>query len=135
LLAGVGSVVLEPAVVVILSEPLAGAVKVLVHVIAALKAKGLGTGAGVQDCVAPAGKPLKAQLAAAALLGPKLVHTPLTVTLCPAKADAGTVVTARMSACGTTLKPTCWLLLSGNGSAVVEAAVPVMVALPVSGTG
>jgi hypothetical protein len=135
LLAGVGSVVLEPAVVVMLSAPLAGAVKVLVHVIKALKAKGLGTGAGVQDCVAPTGKPLKAQLAAAALLGPKLVHTPLTVTLCPAKADAGTVVTARMSACGTTLKPTCWLLLSGNGSAVVEPAVPVMVALPVSGTG
>lgn len=92
-----------PAVVEILSGPLAGAIKVLVQVIVPLTVRGLGTGEGVQLWVAPAGRPLKLQVAKVATLGPALVQTPDTVTLCPALALVGTVVSACISACGTTL--------------------------------
>jgi hypothetical protein len=78
---GMGSGVVEPAVVVMLKGPLAGDTKVLVQVMALPRGKLAGMGLGVQLCVAPAGKPLKAQVGAAAALGPALVHTPLTVTL------------------------------------------------------
>jgi hypothetical protein len=134
LLPGTGSLVLLPAVVEMLNVPLAGAVKVLLQVRVALSASGLGTGLGKQLCVAPGGKPLRAQVGAVAPLGPKLVQTPLTVTGWPAVAVAGTVVTACRSACGTT--PTdCWAwLLAGDGSAVVLPAVPVMVTPPEAGT-
>jgi hypothetical protein len=80
LLLVLGSAVLVPAVVVRLKGPLAGAMKVLVQVIAAPTAKGLGAGLGVQLWVAPGGKPLRAQVGAAAGLGPALVHVPETVT-------------------------------------------------------
>jgi hypothetical protein len=129
-----GSAVVLPAVVVMLSGPLAGVVKVEVQVMLLPTAKALGSGLGVQLCVAPTGKPLKAQLGAAAGLGPLLVHVPLTVTGCPALALAGTVVAATMSACGTTLVAACALLLPGVGSAVLDPAVPVMVMPPVAGT-
>jgi hypothetical protein len=93
-----GSAVVLPAVVVMFSGPLAGAVNVLVQVMLAPTASGSGTGFGVQLCVAPAGRPVNTQVGAAAALGPALVQVPLTVTLCPASALAGTVVTAPMSA-------------------------------------
>jgi hypothetical protein len=48
LLAGVGSAVALPAVVVMLSGPLAGAMKVAVQVMVALAANGLGIGLGAQ---------------------------------------------------------------------------------------
>ena len=75
-----GSAVVLPAVVVIVSGPVAGAGKVLLQVIVAPTASGLGTGLGTHDCVAPGGKPLRTQVAAAAALGPALVQVPLTVT-------------------------------------------------------
>jgi hypothetical protein len=98
LLAGVGSVAVLPAVVTILSVPLAGAVNVLVHVIVALSAKGLGTGEGKQPTVAPAGKPVITHVGAGAAAGPAFVHTPVTVTLAPAFTEVGTVFTACISA-------------------------------------
>jgi hypothetical protein len=98
LLPVLGSAVVLPAVVVMLRDPLAGAVNVLLQVMTPPNAKLAGSGEGVQVCVAPGGKPLKAQLGDAAALGPALVHVPLTVTGCPAVALAGTVVTATMSA-------------------------------------
>ena len=75
-----GSAVVLPAVVVIVSGPVAGAVKVLLQVIVAPTASGLGTGLGTHDWVAPGGRPLSTQVAAAAGLGPALVQVPLTVT-------------------------------------------------------
>jgi hypothetical protein len=99
LFAGTGSAVLLPAVVTILSDPVAGAVKVDVHVILLPTGNGFGAGFGVQVCVAPAGSPLSTQVSAAAGLGPLFVHVPVAVTLWPAFTVAGTVVTACMSAC------------------------------------
>jgi hypothetical protein len=129
-----GSAVVVPAVVVMLRGPLAGVVKVEVQVMLLPSAKGLGTGLGIQVWVAPAGKPLRAQVGAAAALGPLFVQLPLTVTGCPAVALAGTVVTAAMSACGTTLVLACALLLAVLGSAVLLPAVPVTVMAPLAGT-
>jgi hypothetical protein len=77
---GMGSAVVEPAVVVMLKGPVAGAMKVLVQVMALPRGK-LGMALGVHDWVAPAGRPLKEQVGAAAALGPALVQVPLTVTL------------------------------------------------------
>jgi hypothetical protein len=128
-----GSAVLVPAVVVMLKGPLAGVVKVLVQVILLPTARGLGTGLGVQLWVAPAGNPLRAQVGAVAGLTPLLVQLPLTVTGWPAVALAGTVVTATMSACGTTLVLACALLLAVLGSAVVLPAVAVTVMAPLAG--
>jgi hypothetical protein len=135
LLAGTGSAVALPAVVVMFKVPLAGAVNVEVHVIDCPTASGLGAGAGVQVCVAPVGKPLNAQVGEAAALGPALVHTPLTVTGCPAVALAGTEVTARISACGVTVAVLCAVLLGLLGSDVLVVAVPVTVTEPLAGTG
>jgi hypothetical protein len=95
---GVGSSPELPAVVTILSVPLAGAVKVLLHVMVALSTKGLGAGAGKQLTVAPAGKPLITHVGAGAAAGPAFVHTPVTVTLAPALTELGTVLTACISA-------------------------------------
>ncbi len=128
---GTGSAVSEPAVVVMLSTPLPGAGKVLVQVIT--EPTGSGLLAPEQLCTAPAGNPLSAQVGVAAALGPLLVHVPLTMTGCPAVADAGTVVTAAISAKGTTPTDCCATLLPGNGSAVVEPAVPVTVTPPLTG--
>lgn len=128
-----GSVVLLPAVVVMLSGPLAGAVNVLVHVIVAPTANGFGAGFGVQVCVAPAGKPLNAHVGALATLGPAFVHVPLTVTGCPALTLPGTVVADCMSACGTTTSGVVATLLPGTGSAVLVLAVPVTVTVPLAG--
>jgi hypothetical protein len=128
-----GSAVVVPAVVVMLKGPLAGAVKVDVQLMLLPSARGLGTGLGVQVWVAPAGKPLRAQVGAAAALGPLLLQVPLTVTGCPAVALVGTVVTAAMSACGTTLVLACALLLAVLGSAVLLPAVPVTVMAPLAG--
>jgi hypothetical protein len=106
LLVLLGSVVLVPAVAVMGKVPpgpkLLGALKVLVQVMAEPTAKGLGAGEGVQLCVAPAGKPLKAQVGLAAALGPLLVQVPVTVTGWPAATVPGTVTLAAMSACGVT---------------------------------
>ena len=132
LFAGKGSAVKDPAVVMMASVPLAGAGKVLVHVITPPTASGLA--AAEQRCTAPTGKPLRAQLGVAAALGPLLVQVPLTVTGCPATVDAGTVVTAAMSACGTTPTDCCATLFPGVGSAVDDPAVPVTVTPPLPGT-
>ncbi len=131
LFAGTGSAVSEPAVVVMLSAPLPGAGKVLVHVITA--PTGNGSLAPEQLCTAPAGKPLSEQVGVAAALGPLLVQVPLTVTGCPAVAEAGIVVTATISASGTTPTDCCATLLPGTGSAVEEPAVPVTVTPPLTG--
>ena len=93
-----GSDVELPAVVVMFNEPEAGAPNVLVQVTEAPSASGFGVGFGRQDWVAPGGNPLKLQVGAAAELGPLFVQVPETVTGCPAATDAGTVVTAAMSA-------------------------------------
>lgn len=127
LFAGAGSSVVEPAVALIDSGPLGGATKVDVQVIALLTVSGLGAGLGTQLCVAPGGNPLKLQLAAIASLTPLLVHVPETVTGWPALTLAGTLVTATISANGTTLVLACTVLLAGAGSALDEPAVPVTV--------
>jgi hypothetical protein len=136
LLPGVGSAVLEPALVLMFKLPptpkAAGAVKVLVQ--AMLPPTGKGSGAGVQLCVAPAGKPLKAQVGAAAGLGPAFTQLPLTVTDRPALTEGGTVVVACMSACNNTVWLTVRLLLPATGSAVLLAAVPTTTRVPVAGT-
>lgn len=75
-----GSAVAVPAVVVIFNTPLAGATKVLLQTMVAPKGNGLGATLGTQLCVAPAGNPLKTQVAAAAGLGPRFVQVPDTVT-------------------------------------------------------
>ena len=80
LFSGNGSGVVLPAVVVMFSEPVAGAVNVLVQVTLAPSGSGSEMGLGRQDCVAPTGNPLSAQLGAAAAEGPALVQVPLTVT-------------------------------------------------------
>ena len=66
------------ALVVILIALVTGVLKVLVQVIAPPTAK-VGTGLGVQLWVAPEGSPFNVQVGACAVLGPLLVHTPLTV--------------------------------------------------------
>jgi hypothetical protein len=134
LLAATGSGVLEPAVVVMLSEPpAAGAAKVEVQVIDWPTGSGLVVGA--HDCVAPPGKPLSAQVGAAAALGPALVQVPVTVIDWPAVADVGSVVAACMSARAATVTGVCAVLFAATGSAVCEPAVPVTVRLPLAGTG
>jgi hypothetical protein len=120
LLATTGSAVVLPAVVVILSGPLAGAVKLAVHVRLLPTAKGLGTGLGKQVVDVPAGSPLNTHVGAVARLGPAFKHVPVTVAACPALTLAGTTVVACMSACGT-------VLMTGIGSALLELAVPVTV--------
>lgn len=135
LLGATGSGVALPAVVVMLSVPLAGAVKVDEHVIDCPTANGLGSGLGAQVCVAPPGRPDSAQAGEAAALGPALVHTPLTVTGWPAVTLGGTLVVARMSACGVTVAGACAVLLALLGSAVLVPAVPVTVTVPEAGTG
>lgn len=80
LLLGFGSAVRLPAVVLILSVPLAGAVNVLVQLMVLPTANGSGTGFGVHVTVAPAGRPLIVQVAALAGLGPLLTQVPVTVT-------------------------------------------------------
>ena len=111
-----GSGVVEPAVVVMLSGPEAGALNVLVQVIDWPKGKLAGKGLGRHDCVVPAGKPLNAQVGDAAALGPALVQVPLTVTGCPAIALAGTLVVARISAAAVTATDLVSTLLAGTGS-------------------
>ena len=80
LFAGLGSAVELPAVVVMLSVPEAGVVKVLVQVTLAPMVSGFEMGFGTQLCVAPDGNPLSTQVGAAAALGPALLQVPLTVT-------------------------------------------------------
>ena len=129
LLAPLGSLVVVPAVVVMVSGPLAGALKVLVQVIELLTVSGLG--AGAQLCVAPLGKPLSAQVGVAASLGPLLMQVPVTVTDVPAAAvDALRLVVEATSACGVTPSPLASTLLPGCGSAVDEPAVVVMLSVP-----
>jgi hypothetical protein len=79
-LSGMKSAVSALAVVVMFKGPDAGAVKVLVQVMAWFRANTPGTGLGVQLCDDPAGSPVKTQVGATASLGPKLVQVPLTVT-------------------------------------------------------
>lgn len=106
LLAVTGSFVLLVAVVAICNVPVAGSAKVLVQVTVFdgdAASKGLGIGLGVQACTAFAGRPLSAQLAAAASLGPAFVQVPLTVMVFPAvNAPAGKVVVPCMSDSNTT---------------------------------
>ena len=128
-----GSAVALPAIVVMLNVPLAGAVKVLLHTILAPTTSGFGTRLGRQVCAAPGGSPLKAQVGDAASLGPALVQVPETVTGWPAVADDGTVVRARMSACGITATGVCALLLEPSGSPVLDPAVPATVTVPLTG--
>jgi hypothetical protein len=80
LLPATGSAVVVLVVAVMLSVPLAGALNVLVQVTKPPVGKGSGVGLGSHDTVAPGGKPVSAQVGANALLGPALVHTPVTVT-------------------------------------------------------
>lgn len=129
LLAGAGSDVVVPAVVVMFNGPVAGAVNVEVHVTVAPAPVtcGSGIGLGVQVCVAPGGNPDNAHVGAAAALGPLLTHVPVTVTGCPAFTLAGTVVVATTSACGTVFTASCAVLLAGTGSALAEPATPVIV--------
>jgi hypothetical protein len=128
-----GSAVLVPALALMFSAPNVGALKVLVHVIDEPAASGFGAGLGVQLCVAPGGKPLKAHVGLAAALGPVLVQTPLTVTGWPAATVPGTVTVAVMSACGVTPCVACAVLLALFGSVVVVLAVPVTVTPPLGG--
>lgn len=127
LLAGTPSAVSDPAVVVMFSGPLAGAVKVEVQVITPFKGRGLGVGAGVQLVLAPGGRPESVQAGSVASIGPLLVHVPDTVTDWPAATAAGTVVAAAISASGAVLVLACARLLLGVGSGVEELATPVMV--------
>jgi hypothetical protein len=132
------SAVAAEALVVILSDPLAGAVNVDVQIIALPAASGSGTaplGSNVHDCVAPPGKPLKAQLAATATLIPAFVQRPLTVTDCPDSTEPmGTVVTACMSAIGDTVVFCCARLFAGAGSIVLVEASAVTTTSPEAGT-
>jgi hypothetical protein len=128
-----GSAVALPAVVVMLKGPAPGAVKVLVQVMLAPRAKmagllGVQVGAG-----APMGRPLMTQVGVAAVLGPALVQMPVTVTLSPALTLAGTLVWACMSAWASTVKVVLVLLLPGVGSAVAVVALATMVTPPLAG--
>ena len=75
-----GSDVTDPAVVEMFNVPFAGAENVLVQVICDAIGKFAGKGLGLQDCVAPAGRPERVQVGVAATLGPKFEQTPVTVT-------------------------------------------------------
>jgi hypothetical protein len=133
LLASIGSAVALLAVVLIVSTPLAGATNDELHVTDAPTANGLGAGLGEHVCVAPGGNPDNAHVTAAAGLGPKFVQVPLTVTASPATMVAGVTVTACISANGTDPADCCAVLLAGNGSGIVELAVPTTVTPPVTG--
>jgi hypothetical protein len=80
-----GSGVLLAAVAEIVTEPLAGAVKLTAQLIDAPTASGLGAGAGVQFTVAPAGRPAVGtlQVGDAAGSGPLLVQATVPVTVLP----------------------------------------------------
>lgn len=138
LLARLLSAVAAEAVVAIFSGPLAGAVNADVQTIALPAASGSGTaplGSSVHDCVAPLGKPLKAQPAATAALMPALRQRPLTVTDCPdSTGPIGTVVTACMSAIGETVVFCCARLFEGTGSIVLAEAFAVTTTSPEAGT-
>lgn len=116
------------ALVVTLSVLATGVLKVLVQVIELPTAK-VGAGLGAQIWVAPEGRPFNAQVGVCAVLGPLLMHTPLTVIGWPTVTLAGMVVMACMSACGTTPIPCCDWLLPGAGSMFSLSAVPLIVAL------
>jgi hypothetical protein len=134
LLALFGSAVAEPAVVVIDSGPLPGAVKLALQVIDCPEGNGFGAGLGVQVCGVPGGRPDNAQVGDAAALGPALVQVPLTFTVWPAFTVAGTVVVACRSACGVVCDDACAVLLAGFGSVVLLPATAVIVMPQLAGT-
>jgi hypothetical protein len=133
LLASTGSAVVLLAVVLIVSTPVDGATNVELHTIDAPTANGSGVGFGEHVCTAPGGNPDNAHVTATAGLGPRFVQLPLTVTESPAATVAGMMVTARRSANGTDPADCCATLLAGNGSGVVELAVPITVTPPLAG--
>jgi hypothetical protein len=97
-----GSGVVLPAVVATWTVPALVGVNVVVHVIVPFSGNGLGTGAGLQTVVAPAGVPpgkLTTQVGLAAGSGPAFLHVVITVTGVPIV--PGTLVgpVACMSAC------------------------------------
>jgi hypothetical protein len=128
-----GSAVALPAVVVMPKGPAPGAMKVLVQVMLAPRAKVAGLLGRQVGAGAPGGKPLMTQVGVAAVLGPALVQMPVTVTLSPALTLAGTLVWACMSAWATTVRVVFTLLLAGVGSTVALLAVATTVTPPLAG--
>lgn len=77
---------------------------------------------------------MTSQVAAAAILGPLLVHVTVPVTRLPAGGLLGKPETAAaISACGTTVMGLVSTLFAGTGSAVVVPVVVVMFSGPVAG--
>lgn len=71
--------------------------------------RGVAVGtSGLQLTVAPAGRPVTEHVAAAAGLGPLLVHVNVPLTVLPAVADEGKLVDADMSA-ATTISNWTWV--------------------------
>jgi hypothetical protein len=109
LFAGTGSGVVVPAVPVIVTVPLGGAVKLTLHVRLWPTASDAGVGVGVQVTVAPAGNAAVGtlQVGATAGSGQRLVQVTVPVTVLPAGGVAGNpAITAAMSACsdGSTMR-------------------------------
>jgi len=98
-----GSGVVLPAVAVAVTEPLPGATKLIVQLIA-LPTPRLATGGiGTQFTVDPPGNPLTAHVALAPALGPAFVQLNVPFTTLPAAALPGKLIPATMSAEGARL--------------------------------
>jgi hypothetical protein len=135
LLAGNGSTVEDPAVPVMFTAPVAGAVKLTAQSMLCPTGRGFGAGLGVQFTVAPGGSPEGTHVGAAAGLGPAFVQLTVPATAEPAAGlDGKPLSVARISACGTGVVVADTFSLPGSGSGVAELATPVTVtAEPSSG--
>lgn len=113
---------------------MAGITKLIEQVIDAPMARLLGIGLGIQLTVAPGGKALGTQVGVCAGLGPLLVQISCPLTVLPAVALLGKPVnTACISANGATAIAWVLVLLPRLGSAVIEAAIALIVRAPVAG--
>ena len=102
-MAGSGSGVALPAVIIAVMAPVAGATKPTSQEIAPDTVSGVAVGtAGVQLVVAPAGSPEIPHVAESAALGPAFRQVMLPATVCPAVTFAGSEELACMSAAGVT---------------------------------
>jgi len=121
-----GSGVVLPAVAVAVTEPLPGATKLIVQLIA-LPTPRLATGGiGTQFTVDPPGNPLTAHVALAPALGPAFVQLNVPFTTLPAAALPGKLIPATMSAEGADGVVDIDVLFAGFGSDVVVATVAVL---------
>jgi hypothetical protein len=123
-----------PAVPTMFTLPLAGAVYDTLHTMAAPSAKPATGEGGVHATLEPAGKPVNAQVASAATLGPWLVHVSVPVALLPASGLASNPLKpTAISATGLMVMRLLSTLLLGLVSTVPLPAVVMMFRLPLAG--